>query len=374
VHDTSTSAALVVDVHAHALPLPLLQWLEGQGLADLSGVRSGVITIAPELSGLAPGAPIPFPPEQYDLAAKLVDMDRTGVDVQAVSAPPFVFGSECDDPRLVMEVTRRSNDALADFIAGSTGRLVGLATVPVGIAGAAEELRRSRDELGFAGAAVGTFGGGCEVDDSRNDDLWAAADLGNCFVLMHPSRVSGRERLGAYHLVQLLGYPVETALATSRLVFGGVLDRHNLVLCLAHGGGCVPSIGGRLNLGWDRKSVARVTPQRPTEYLQRLHYDTAVFDTTLLKRVVEDYGASRVLLGTDAPFDLADREPVDTVRSLGLNMADEQAILGGNATRLLQGLAEVVPQANVGATVGRARSEAQSLNGDRPHERQDVMR
>ena len=332
----------VVDVHAHALPLPLLRWLEQQGLADLAGAADGVLTLATSLSGLPPHVVVPLPVEQHDRAARLESMDQTGVDVQAVSAPPFVFGSECDDPRLVLEVTRRSNDAIAEFVAGSGGRLVALASVPVGLPAAVEELRRCRDELGMAGAAIGTFGGGRELDDERNEELWAELTTDRCFVLLHPSRSSAPERLADYHLVQLLGFPTETALATSRLVFGGVLERHELVLCLAHGGGCTPSIGPRLDLGWRRKAVSRVVAHPPTEYLKRLRYDTAVFDPTSLRRLIDDYGAANVLLGTDAPFDLADREPVLTVRSLGLPEQQEEQVLGGNAVELLTGVAPVL--------------------------------
>ncbi|TDC68055.1 amidohydrolase [Actinomadura sp. GC306] len=325
----------VVDVHAHALPLPLLRELARRGLADLSRCAERVLLLDPEVCGLAPGSPIPFAPEQHDMRRRLAAMDAMGVDHQAVSAPPFVFGSESGDARLVLEVTRLANDALAEFAAASGGRLSALATVPVGHPGAVPELARCLDELGMAGATIGTFGGGRELDDPANEDLWRELAARRCFTLLHPSRVSDRDRLAGYHLVQLLGYPMETALATARLIFGGVLDRHDLVLCLAHGGGCVPAVGGRLDLGWRRKAVARVTGRPPADYLRRLRYDTAVFDPAALGRLVEDVTAAHVLLGTDAPFDLADDDPLGTVRALGVDAGREAAILGGNAVRLL---------------------------------------
>ena len=60
-------------------------------------------------------------------------------------------------------------------------------------------------------------------------------------------------------------------------MFGRVLERFPLNLCLAHGGGCLPALRGRLDMGWDRKDVARTTPLPPSEYVDRLYYDTAVF-------------------------------------------------------------------------------------------------
>jgi aminocarboxymuconate-semialdehyde decarboxylase len=42
-----------------------------------------------------------------------------------------------------------------------------------------------------------------------------------------------------------------------------------------------------------------------------------------------------VLLGSDYPFDMADRHPVQTVRRAGLEDEEEAALLSGNAERLL---------------------------------------
>jgi aminocarboxymuconate-semialdehyde decarboxylase len=134
---------------------------------------------------------------------------------------------------------------------------------------------------------------------------------------------------------QLVGYPMETALAVARLTFGRVLERHPLNLCLAHGGGCLPSLRGRLDMGWDRKDVAHTTRVRPSEFTDRLYYDTAVFSTVLLRRLVEDVGVGHVLMGTDHPFELGDRAPLETVRSLGLDSEATRAIMGGNAAGLL---------------------------------------
>ncbi|KRV47860.1 aminocarboxymuconate-semialdehyde decarboxylase [Wenjunlia vitaminophila] len=336
--DTPVPPAPVIDIHTHAMPMPFLRQLEREGRADLSGAGRNVLTLDPELCGLPPGAPVPLAPEQYDLARRLEQLRRSGVDHQVVAAPPFVFASESADERLVLDVTRRSNDAVAEFTAASGGRLSGLATVPVGVPGAVEELARCLDQLGMVGATMGSFGGRRELDHPVNEELWAALAERRCFTLLHPSRVSSRDRLADYHLVQLLGYPVETALATSRLIFGGVLDRHDLVLCLAHGGGCAPAVGARLDLGWHRKPVTRVVANAPTDYLRRLRYDTAVFDSKVLGRLVEDVTAANVLLGTDAPFDLVDSDPLRTVRGIGLGEDEEAAILGGNAQVLLPGL------------------------------------
>ena len=324
-----------LDVPAHAMPLPLLARLAGRGLADLDAVPDGVVRLDPRVSGVGPNAPLPQARSQYDSAVRCSEMDGMGVDRHAVSLPPFLFASTVDDRRFVLDVVAPGNDELAAYVGEAPERLLGLGTVPVGLPDAADEARRCLDELGLAGLAIGSRGGGVDLDHPVNDELWALVAERGTFVFLHPSGVPDPRRVGDWYLPQLVGYPAETAIAVARLVFGRVLERFPVRLCLAHGGGCLPSLRGRMDMGWERKEVARTTPLPPSAYVDRLYYDTAVFSTTLLRRLVEDVGPDHVLLGTDHPFELADFDPVDTVRALGLDPAATRAILGGTAAALL---------------------------------------
>jgi len=324
-----------LDVHAHAMPLPLLQRLAQRDLADLSGVSDGIVRLDTRVSGVGPLAPLPLARSQYDVDVRLSEMDDIGVRRHAVSLPPFLFCSTADDERFATGIVAEGNDELATYVADAPDRLLGLGSVPLGWPGAAAEARRALDELGLAGIAIGSRGGGRDLDDPVNDDLWALLSERRTFVFLHPSGVPDPHRQSDFWLPQLVGYPMETALSVARLVFGRVLERWPLNLCLAHGGGCLPSLRGRLNMGWDRKDVARTTPVKPSEFTDRLYYDTAVFSTTLLRRLVEDVGAEHVLLGTDHPFELRDTDPLETVADLGLSRADTRKILWDNAAGLL---------------------------------------
>ncbi|HWM04010.1 MAG TPA: amidohydrolase family protein [Actinophytocola sp.] len=324
-----------LDVHAHAMPLPLLQRLAQRDLADLSGVSDGIVRLDTRVSGVGPLAPLPLARSQYDVDVRLSEMDDIGVRRHAVSLPPFLFCSTADDERFATGIVAEGNDELAIYVADAPDRLLGLGSVPLGWPGAAAEARRALDELGLAGIAIGSRGGGRDLDDPVNDDLWALLSERRTFVFLHPSGVPDPHRQSDFWLPQLVGYPMETALSVARLVFGRVLERWPLNLCLAHGGGCLPSLRGRMNMGWDRKDVARTTPVKPSEFTDRLYYDTAVFSTTLLRRLVEDVGAEHVLLGTDHPFELRDTDPLETVADLGLSRADTRKILWDNAAGLL---------------------------------------
>jgi aminocarboxymuconate-semialdehyde decarboxylase len=272
---------------------------------------------------------------QHDPAVRLAEMDAVGVSHHAVSLPPFLFASTASDGSFVADVVRRGNDKLAGYVAAAPGRLVALGSVPLGWPGTAAEAQRCLDEQGMAGIAIGSRGGGRDLDDPVNDELWSVLADRTAFVFLHPSGVPDAPRLRDFYLSQLLGYPMETAIAVARLVFGGVLKKHPLRLCLAHGGGCLPAVRGRLDLGWSRKSVAHTTGQPPSELTDRLYYDTAVFSPVLLARLVDDVGPDHVRLGTDHPFELGDRTPVQTVRAAGRTDTVTRAILWDNAAALL---------------------------------------
>jgi len=330
-----TSETGAVDVHAHAMPLPLLQRLADRDLADLTEVPAGIVRLDPRVSGVGPRAPLPLARSMYDVDVRLSEMDEVGVHRHVVSLPPFLFASTAEDGQLATRVVTEGNDDLATYVADGPDRLLGLGSVPLGWPGAADEARRALDDLRLGGIAIGSRGAGRDLDDPINDDLWALLSERGTFVFLHPGGVPDPQRQKDFWLPQLVGYPMETALAVARLVFGRVLDRFPLNLCLAHGGGCLPSLRGRLDMGWERKDVARTTAVPPSEFTDRLYYDTAVFSPVLLRRLVEDVGAEHVLLGTDHPFELGDRAPLETVRALGLAEADERRILSGNAAGLL---------------------------------------
>src|SRR6478735_4713004 len=333
--DMSVSDSPALDVHSHAMPLPLLMRLADRGLADVSGVDKGIVRLDTRVSGVGPNAPLPLAKSQYDVPTRLAEMDEGGVQVHAVSLPPFLFCTSADDEAFTKGIVAEGNDELAGYVAGAPDRLIGLGYVPLGWPGVAAEARRVLDDLGLAGIAIGSQGGGKDLDDPVNDELWALLSERNTFTFMHPSGMPAGARLKDFWMPQLVGYPMETAIAVARLTFGRVLERYPFHLCLAHGGGCVPSLRGRMDMGWNRKDVAHTTAVPPSEFTDRLYYDTAVFNSTMLARIVEDVGADHVMLGTDHPFELGDFTPRQTVSDLGLDDADSRAILWDNAAKLL---------------------------------------
>ncbi len=72
----------------------------------------------------------------------------------------------------------------------------------------------------------------------------------------------------------------------------------------------------------------------PSSALRRLFFDTVALDSLSVEFLVRRVGASQVLLGSDAPFPIADPDPVGTIRSADLSAAVQRGICRDHALAL----------------------------------------
>lgn len=271
-----------------------------------------------------------------NLDAQVEDMQRQRVAQRALSPPPFTLNYELPaDERA--RWARAINDGIAEAVAGYPGHFVGFATLPLpDVAASVAELERAVTDIGMRGVEIATNINGVELDDPILEPLWEAAHWLDVPILVHPWYNVGPSRMGDYYLSNLVGNPVETALAGARLVFGGVLERYpELKIILSHGGGALPHLVGRLRHGHKVRDEPKQRASDPIEHLSKLYYDTVVFDPMKLRHLVETVGATQVVLGTDYPFDMGEPDPVGFVRGSGLPDDDIETILG-NGARLLE--------------------------------------
>ncbi|HEY6777912.1 MAG TPA: amidohydrolase family protein [Thermoleophilaceae bacterium] len=242
------------------------------------------------------------------------------------------------EPEEGLRRCRIQNAALAALVRARPGRLAALGAVPLQEPeAAAGELKRLMARGELAGVEVAASVRGDHLGDDRFEPFWAAAERSGAFVFVHPT-TRGFEvaALGDYYLWNSVGNPFETTIAAAHMVMAGVLERRpGLRVLLAHGGGALLALRGRLRHAHSFQPQARARlAESPEESIRRFHFDTVTHDPELLRALVEFAGPERVLLGTDYPFDMGDGGAVDTVRGLGLAPEAEAAILAGNAARL----------------------------------------
>lgn len=300
---------------------------------------------------LVPDRPPPFPfitpesatimgqmlcrvaPKLNGTKERLADMDAQGVDVQAISPSPgqyFYFAP----PEVGRDAARTINNGIAEAVASEPSRFVGMGTVPLQDTElAVAEMRRCVKELDLRGIEISTNVNGMELTDPRFRPFFAAAEELGVLLFMHPLGVTEGRRLTDHYLSNIIGNPLESTIALSHMIFGGMLDRHpGLRLCVAHGGGFLPAYWGRMDHAYHaREDCCAHISRPPSTYLRQIWLDTLVFDREQLASLVRSHGVDKLCMGTDYPFDMGEADPVgfhseldagDRARILGLNAAD----------------------------------------------------
>jgi aminocarboxymuconate-semialdehyde decarboxylase len=261
-----------------------------------------------------------------------------GIDFQLVMPPPpqCYYAVPLD---IAVRAARIVNDGIAEFVAKMPDRFAGLGSVPMTDGEeAAKELERCVGKLGLKGVQILTNVNGQELSDPAFAPFWRKAEELAALVVLHPLGFSDAKRLSRFSFNNTIGNPLDTAIALHYLIFDGVLERHpNLKILSVHGGGYLAAYSGRIDHAWGARSDAHGgLPHPPTTYLKRLYFDSVVFTPHQLAELVRLYGADRIIMGTDYPFDMADYDPIGHVASVeGFDAATIAAIAGGNAKRLL---------------------------------------
>ena len=323
----------VVDLHNHLVAEDVVAFLVREGARLETRI---VETTEGRFAQIGRQGVRPLHARMCDPAARLPDMDRLGIDVQAVSCTPFVLYADAPAD-VALAVAQVNNDALAAAARAHPARFSPLASVPLqDPERAARELERAH-ALGLRGVEIPARAGALDLDDARLEPFWSAAAALAMPVCIHPFEASPSGALARYALSPLVGNLIDTGMAATLLVMGGVLERHpGLRFVLYHGGGAFPALIARLQKGHELIPEARRSaPKPPAAYLDRFWLDTVTFDAGWLGYLIGRFGADHIVLGSDYPLPLGPRDPAAEVRALGLDAASEAAILGGNACRLL---------------------------------------
>ncbi|GAA4148295.1 hypothetical protein GCM10022251_11860 [Phytohabitans flavus] len=235
-------------------------------------------------------------------------LDAAGLAGAIVSIPPPYYRQDLTGADGV-EWAAAVNTGLASRIKGHT-RLRALAYLPLHDPAAALRVYRTIGDGEWVGVVAGAGGRCPSLADPGYEPLWQALDADGRALMLHPAQ-SPDYRLADFYLHNLLGNPVETAVAAAQLVFGNVLARHPaLKVVLVHGGGVVPALAGR----WAR-GVETARPGVPEQELavrdalRRFWVDGLTHDAMMARALVELFGADRILLGSDWPFPMGTDDP-----------------------------------------------------------------
>ena len=324
-----------IDMHAHAITDAAFKALAqetpsiGLKLTDIDD-QSMIL----EIGGVVQN---PFPRSALDLAVRFRDLDAAGIDLQVISPSPHFFLYD-EDPAVTAAAAAIVNDELIGLSSSHPERFLALGTLPLQDAGlAVRELQRIMQLPMVRGVIIGTNVKGNNLDDPSLEPLWEAAEDLGAFILVHPHKIAGADRMKNYYLKNVVGNPLETTIAAGCLLYSGVFDRYpKLKICLSHGGGFLPYQAGRFRHGWSVRPQDRGAAHAGLDAgLDRFLYDTILHDAGTLEFLLDQAGPERVMMGSDYPFDMGTLDGVRLVR--GLDVADpvKGAVLRDTANRLL---------------------------------------
>jgi aminocarboxymuconate-semialdehyde decarboxylase len=274
------------------------------------------------------------------LAGRLRAMDEMGIDMQILSVNPYWYDR---DRETAVKIVDLNNSHLAALCAEHPDRFGAFAALTMQFPDlAVQQLDDAVRNKGLHGAAIGASMLGESFALPKYDAVWAKAEELGATLFIHPQgvpelskRIAGNGWLG-----NIVAYPVETTIALQHFIFEGTLDKFPKLKVLgAHGGGYLPSYAPRDDhacfVSPQNCNPNIVLKKKPTEYLNQMYFDSLVFTPEALRHLVAQVGASQIVIGTDNPIPWEDH-PVDMViATKTLSDAEKRAILGTNATRLL---------------------------------------
>lgn len=322
----------IVDFHNHFFPPEYLDALRtGPTMVRVSTDHEGnpVLRYPGDYNVAVPG--------HRDIAYRAEVLEREGVDRQVLTLT--TPGTHVEVPERAVELARLVNDAFAEIAATRPDHFTALATLPLNDpAASARELERAVTELHLPGAMLFSNVNSIALADDRFRPLYECADGLGAVLYIHPTNPVGVEAMTDYWLMPLLGFLFDTSLAAAKLIFSGTLERFPRIRwVLAHLGGTLPYVAERLDRGFAAFPECRAHIERPpSTYLTDLYYDTVNFDPHALALALDFAGPEHLLAGSDYPHRIGSLDRMlATIRSLEIPEDRRDAILGGNAERLL---------------------------------------
>jgi aminocarboxymuconate-semialdehyde decarboxylase len=291
---------IALDVHAHLAPV----------LADRLGAIAGIDWSedagALTIDGYMLAAKSVYRPE-----ALLAWMDEHRVDRAWISIPPPLYRLGLDEAAM-RTWTHYANDGLDMLAAKRPDRLAPLYHLPVthpALAAGVVAARAKSAKARFAMPA-GSQDHNVILSDPAYGALWTALNAARAFLFLHPCKGCD-PRYEPFYLHNLLGSPMETALAAAHLAMSGVLERHpDMTICLAHGGGAAAAVAGRLERGQiTGRPGAATGAERPRVAFKRFCVDCIAHDADALRLAAAMHGQERVLFGSDWPFSMGLPDP-----------------------------------------------------------------
>src|SRR5205085_7139936 len=232
---------------------------------------------------------------------------------------------------------RYLNDEIARMVGLAPERFIGLGAVPLQDVDAAIRELEYCKSLKFSGVEIASHVNGTSIGDERYEPFFAAAEKLGAAIFVHALRPAGQDRIVGAFPEQAVCFPGDIGLACASMITGGIGARHpKLRIAFSHGGGVMSILLARLVHAWNMFPKAKESlGESPAVTARRFYYDQLVFEPRAVQFLIDTYGESQILIGTDYPFALGDAHPMKTLELAGVHGETLAAISSKNAKRFL---------------------------------------
>jgi predicted TIM-barrel fold metal-dependent hydrolase len=294
-------------------------------------------------------------PTLWDLDHRFRIMDKFDGLMQILNICEPMVEHVADD-KLAPELAMIANDAMAELVLKYPDRFpAAVACLPMNNMDAAlKETDRAIKDLKFRGIQISTPIQDRPLDDPEFMPLYEKMAKYNLPILIHPERGVDypdyrTEKRSRYMIFSNFGWPYETTVAMTRLVFSGVFEKYpNLKILTHHCGGMVPYLAERIIGSYDHAEMLRGArykqnlTRQPIDYFKMFYNDTAIYGNTPgLMCGYAFCGADHLLFGTDFPYDSQfgeryTRQTIEAIDNMQVAEAERKAVFEGNARRLFR--------------------------------------
>ncbi len=323
-----------IDVHAHGVPPKFMETVRKSSLGGVK-VEGGNGKYTVTFPGAAPLRPVTG--VMVDYKERLNWMDGQGLRQQLIAPWLDVHGQELPAAH-GQEWVRQLNDAMAEQVSDSGGRLLAHATLHLADpAAAARELERANSKLGMTGSMLPAFFPQGDLSDAKYDAVWEAAQALEMPIVIHPTTDSPSACMfdAIPKLKGIYGRTLDTTVVAAQLIMGGVFDRFpKLRMVLVHGGGYLPYQVGRLD-----REYTGPTGLTATDYVKRFYYDTCLMSTQALRMLFDLAGTGQVMLGSDYAATSVERKSPKLTAALdatGIDAEGRKKVVRGNAETIFK--------------------------------------
>jgi aminocarboxymuconate-semialdehyde decarboxylase len=273
----------------------------------------------------------------WDAAARLAEMDRDAISLQALSPMPELLSYWLPQDAAVVLV-EHVNRFIGEMVQTAPTRFAGLGAVTLqDVDAAVAQVGTLKGRHGLAGIEVGSNVNGVYLGDERFDDFWAACAEADLSVFIHGLHPLAFKACQDRSLTAFAGIPMDVAATAATLLVRGIPERHpGLRIALSHGGGGLGELLGRLDLGWtSTKCFGGRLDTPPSELAKRLFVDSNVYDCGAVAGLDRHFPA-HVCLGSDYPYHLAQSGLATYAADAGLDPERTASLRDGAARAFLK--------------------------------------